>query len=133
MKCILCMINFESDETLKSHYFCQHFVNENDSFFKDLFSPDNNLRSCDQFMMEFANGRLRKNHMFLFHYYQTGGNRTNQQLPVNFLRRAPVKYFSINFQQHRNNYDFFQEEILYRKFTIVFFLMTNIRYNDMLK
>ena len=44
----------------------------------------------------------------MFHYNQTGGSRMNQQLLVNVHRRGPVKYFSINYKQHKNFYDFFQ-------------------------
>ena len=49
--------------------------------------------------------------MFLLHYNQMGGNRRNQQLPINILKRGSVKYFSINYNQHRNFYNFFQEQI----------------------
>ena len=34
----------------------------------------------------------------------------NQQLPVNILRRGPVIYYSINFQQHKDFYDFYDEK-----------------------
>ena len=98
-----------SDETLRSHYTWQHLVNENNSYFQDLFVPDTNLKRCDICLMDFKNSRIKKNHMFLLHYNQTGGSRMNQQLPVNVLRRGPVKYFSINYQQHKN--DFFQESV----------------------
>ena len=36
----------------------------------------------------------------------------NQQLPINILRRGPIKYFSINFHQHKNFYIFFQENVV---------------------
>ena len=50
--------------------------------------------------------------MFLFHYNQAGCSRMNQQLPINVLRRGPVKYFSISYTQHKNFYDFSQEGIV---------------------
>lgn len=50
--------------------------------------------------------------MFLLHYNQTGGSRTDQQLPVNILRRDPVKYFSINYRQNKKFYDFNQERVV---------------------
>ena len=50
--------------------------------------------------------------MFLFHYNQAGARRMNQQLPINVLRQGPVKYFSINYTQHKNFYDFSQEGIV---------------------
>ena len=50
--------------------------------------------------------------MFLLHYNQMGGNRRNQQLPINILQRGPLKYFSIDYNQQNNLYDFFQEQIV---------------------
>ena len=44
-------------------------------------------------MMEFRNCRSKKNHMFLFHYNQAGRSTTNQQLPINALKRNPITYF----------------------------------------
>ena len=123
MKCLLCNLNFLSDETLKNHYIWQHLVNEDDCCFKDLFTPDTNTKSCDICRIHFKNSRTRKNHMFLLHYNQVGGNRRNQQLPINILKRGPIKYFSINYNQHKNFYNFFQEQIaddfldsVYRRF-----------------
>ena len=49
--------------------------------------------------------------IFLFHYEQTGGSR-NRQLPLNVLRRDPVTYYSINFQQHKDFYNFYDEKIV---------------------
>ena len=46
----------------------------------------------------------------MFHYQQIGHGR-NQQLPFNILRRGPRIYYSINFQQHKNVYDFSDERI----------------------
>ena len=63
-------------------------------------------------MMEFKNCRLKKNHMFLFYYSQAGGSRLNQQLPINVLRRGSIKYFSINYNQHKNFYNIFQESVV---------------------
>ena len=40
------------------------------------------------------------------------GNRWNQQLPVNILRRGPIKYFRISYNQHKNFYNFFVEQIV---------------------
>ena len=86
-------------------------LNEDTAFFKDLFTPDTNFKGCDICMMDSNYPRARKNHMFLLHYNQTGGNRRNQQLPINVLKRGPIKYFSINFNWYKDFYDFFQERI----------------------
>ena len=52
--------------------------------------------------------------MFLFHYgkhQQMGGNRgpRTSALPINVLKRGPVTYYSINFNQHKRFYDFFYQ------------------------
>ena len=35
----------------------------------------------------------------------------NQQLPVNVVTRGPVTFFSINYNDHKNFYDFFQDVV----------------------
>ena len=48
--------------------------------------------------------------MFLFHYgeRQMGGRRPGlSALPLNVLKRGPLTYYSITFEQHKNLYDFF--------------------------
>ena len=50
--------------------------------------------------------------MFLFHYNQSGGGKMNQQLPLNVLKRGPITYFSVNFNQHKDFYNFFEESIV---------------------
>ena len=61
--------------------------------------------------MQFKNCRQKRNQNFLYHYRQTGGD-INQQLPANILRRGTITYYSINYQQHKNFYDFFDEKIV---------------------
>ena len=63
-------------------------------------------------MIDFNNPKMKRNHMFLVHYNRMGGNRRNQQLPINILRRGAIIYFSINYNQHKNFYNFFQEQIV---------------------
>ena len=50
--------------------------------------------------------------MFLYHYNQAGGarNRLNNDLPLNVLRREQIMYYSINFDQHKNYYNFFSTD-----------------------
>ena len=88
-----------------------HSVNENNYFFRELFSPDNVSKRCDECKLEFKNSRLKKNHNFLLHYNQVR-RRRNQQLPINVLRRGPIFYYSINFDQHKNFHDFYNEKIV---------------------
>ena len=112
MKCLLSNVNFLSEVELKNHYIWQHQINENDVYINDLFKPDSIYRSCDICQIEFENSRAKNNHMFLFYYGQMGGNRGNGQLPVNILRRGPITYYTISYDQHKNLYDFFSERIV---------------------
>ena len=53
--------------------------------------------------------------MFLFHYgeRQMGGRRPElSTLPLNVLKRGPITYYSINFEQHKNFYDFFNSSMV---------------------
>ena len=88
-----------------------HSINENNYFFRELFSPDSVSKQRDECKLEFKNCRLKKNHNFLLYYNQVGGRRT-QQLPISVLRRGPIFYYSINFDQHKKFYDFYDEEIV---------------------
>ena len=53
--------------------------------------------------------------MFLFHYgkrRKIGRNRGTSTLPINVLKRGPITYYSINFDQHQNFYDFFSSGVV---------------------
>ena len=54
----------------------------------------------------------KKEVMFLFHYGQMGGSRGACQLPPNVLKRGPITYYTIIYEQHRNFYDFFSDQIV---------------------
>ena len=52
--------------------------------------------------------------MFFFHYgtkKQFGGSKRST-LPINILKRGSITYFSINFAQHKNFYDFFKSDVV---------------------
>ena len=110
MRCLICDKYF-NDDILKCHYQLYNFIKENNYLFRELFSPDNSSKRCDECKTEFRSCRLKKNHNFLVHYQQTGGSM-NPQLPVNTLRRGPATYYSMNFQQHKDFYDFYAEKIV---------------------
>ena len=118
MRCLICDKNFDV-EVLKIHYQLYNSVNENKYFFRDLFPPDSNSKRCDDCRIQFKNCRQKKNHNFLVHRNQQTRGAINQQLPVNILKRGPVTYYSINFYQHKNCYDFFDEKIVDRFFKSV--------------
>ena len=134
MKCLLCNLNFLSDETLKNHYIWQHLVNEDNCYFKDLFAPDVNLRGCDICKIFFKNSRTRKNNMFLLHYNQMGGNRRNQQLPIKEAGQLHISVSTII--NIKVSIIFFTNKLL-MTFWMLFitgsFLMVTIRYRGMLK
>ena len=109
MKCLICNVNF--NEVLRNHYIYYHSVDENNYFFRELFSPDNTHKQRDDCRFEFEICRQKKNHNFIFHYNQTGDSR-NQQLPINILRRGKLFYYSINFEQHKEFYGFYNERIV---------------------
>ena len=50
--------------------------------------------------------------MFLVHYNQKGGPKANADLPLNVLQRGPITYYSINFNQHKNFYDFYNGDMV---------------------
>ena len=108
MQCLLCDSNFLSEEVLKNHYIYYHSINENDAHFKDLFQPNTSDRKCDFCILNFK----KKEVMFLFHYGQMGGSRGTYQLPLNVLKRRPITYYTITYEQHRNFYDFFSDQIV---------------------
>ena len=127
MECLLCDIRCFTQEVLKNHYQSYHFVDTEDQYFKDLFLPDTIEKTCKSCNLTFKNCRTKKIHMFLFHYSgknQTGRSRRSSRLPLNVLKRGTITYYSINFEQHKNFYDFFSSDILdsfiqsvYEKFT----------------
>ena len=80
-----------SEETLKMHYIWHHSINENNFFFRELFSSDTNSKRRDDCKMDFKSCRLKKN---LLHYNQVVGSRMNWQLPINVLRRGSTIYYN---------------------------------------
>ena len=110
MRCLICNIFF-SDDVIKNHYQYYHSIKENNYFFEQLFLQDDNSKRWDECKMKFKNCRQKRNHHFLYHYRRTGWE-INQQLLVNIIRGGPITYYSINYQQHKNLYDFFDEAIV---------------------
>ena len=83
MKCLYCDRSFADQQTLKNHYVDFHNVDENNDFFRKLFTRDNvSFRRkcflCDYFCI---NRRDKKNHNFLSHY-QLGGRQPTEDKPL---------------------------------------------------
>ena len=53
----------------------------------------------------------REKTIFFFHRSQQTEGSINQARPINILRRDPIVYYSISFQQHKIFYDFYDESI----------------------
>lgn len=64
----------------------------------------------------------KKKHVFLRHYrspnlQQVGGSRNTY---LNILRRGKIIEFSINFEQHKNHYNFFNAQVVPRFLDVVY-------------
>ena len=97
-------------QKLKHHYISFHLIDENNYYFKELFTPSTVSKRCDQCKMGFRNYMVKKNHNFIHHYGHVGGART--QLPMNVPHQRKIKQYTIHFDQHKNFYDFFDEGIV---------------------
>ena len=72
MECILCHLSFSVVSELKKYYVGFHGVDESNSYFLDLFRPDNLDRKCKKCCMMLNSNKMKKNHMFLYHYSKAG-------------------------------------------------------------
>ena len=87
------------------------------TFFLKICSPLIQLARRADFAKKLLKVLEVKKHMFLFHcgkHQQMGGNRgpRTSVLPINVLKRGPITYYSINFNQHKRFYDFFTSGIV---------------------
>ena len=106
MECLLCYFRSGVPE-LKDHYKNYHSIDPSNVHFLSLFKPDYlEDDKCFECSLRFTTTRNKKNNMFLVHYNQKGGAKANADLPLNVLQRGPITYYSINFNQHKNFYDF---------------------------
>ena len=83
MKCLCCNQSFADQFSLKEHYVTCHNVDENNCFFRELFTRDKfdvprKYFRCDYFCL---NKRDEKNHNFLTHY-QMGGRQPIEYKPL---------------------------------------------------
>ena len=112
MECTLCHLKFSVISELKKHYVDFHGVDDSNPYFLQLFQLDTLDRKCTKCSVVFGSSRMKKNHMFLYHYNHTGGAKRLNELPLNVLRRAQIVYYSVNFDQHKNYYDFFSTDMI---------------------
>ena len=50
--------------------------------------------------------------MFLYHYNQVGGARSDRGAPLNVLKRVHISYYSVNFRQPNSYYDFYRSDMV---------------------
>ena len=114
MKCLLFKyFSTQDDEELLNYYICFHQVNQNNYYFKDLFSLDTNSfysKYCDKYKKLFSTCTEKSNHIFLQHYQQIGGDTSSSNHPIDIFKRGPITFFSINISAHSNSYNFFDGE-----------------------
>ena len=76
---------------------------------KDVTNVNYNLAAAD-----------KKNHCFLIHKDQQVGGALKQQLPINVSKRSIITYYTINYPQHKDFYNFFDAEAVVDSFLIPF-------------
>ena len=112
MECLLCYFR-SSVSDLKDHYRNYHLIDSTDGHFLNLLRPDYlEDDKCFECSLGFTNSRKKKNHMFLVHYNQKGGARANANFPLNILKRGSITYYSVNFNQHKNFYNFYSGDMV---------------------
>ena len=110
---ILCHLRFSVISELKMHYIDFHGVGKSNPFFLELFQPDTLDKKCKRCSVVFASSRMKKIHMFLYHYGHTGSTRNlNDHVPLNILKRGKIVYYSVIFDQHKNYFDFFGTDMV---------------------
>ena len=105
-------LKFSVISELKKHYVDFHGVDDSNPYLLQLFQPDTLDRKCTKCSVVFGSSRMKKNHMFLYHYNHTGGTRRLNELPLNVLRRAQIVYYSVNFDQYKNYYGFLSTDMI---------------------
>ena len=111
-ECLLCDLKGTTVKIMKKPYVDYHEVNEKDPHFIDLFEPDTVKRTCGICRAKFDNCRLKKKHMLLYRYGQQVGGSKAKDLPLNILKRGPITYHTINFDQHKKYCDFFSTDMI---------------------
>ena len=123
MKCLLCSSTFQNQEDLLNHYVSYHNVDENNWFFQKLFQAKNKalLKSCVTCNDCLTTEKHKSAHIFLKHYDE-GRNIPFGNKPIDIVRFPGLTIHSIEFQKHKEFYDFFNSEKCVDDF------LRNIRY-----
>ena len=112
MKCLLCSLEFNTDEELFDHYVSFHKVDKSNWFFKKLFGTKNSnvLRKClrcDRFIYD---KKSQSEHNFLNHYNE-GYVFPFEDKPIAIKNlRDKIKIYNINYENHKDFYIFFSAD-----------------------
>ena len=111
MKCLLCSSTFQNQEELLNHYVSYHNVDKNNWFFQKLFQSKNkallkHFVRCNEFL---TTGKHKSAHNFLKHY-DKDKSIPFEDKPTDIVRFPGLTIYSIEFQKHKEFYDFFNSE-----------------------
>ena len=111
MECLLCSSNFENQEDLLNHYISYHNVDENNCFFQKLFQIKNKsllkrFVRCNEFL---TTEKRKSIHNFLRHY-EEGKSIPFEGKPIDIVSYPGLLIYYIEFQKHKDFYDFFNSE-----------------------
>ena len=108
MKWLLCSSAFENQEDLLRHYIDYHNVDENNLFFQKLFQIKNKtvLKRCVRDEEFLTTDKHKSVHNFLKHYDE-GKNILFENKPIDILRFNGLTIYSVEFQKHKDFYNFF--------------------------
>ena len=111
MKCLLCSSTFQNQEDLLNHYVSYHNVDENNCFFQKLFQIKNKslLKQCVRCSEFLTTEKHKSIHNFLKHY-EEGKIVSSEGKPTDIVRFRGLAIYSIEFQKHKDFYDFFISE-----------------------
>ena len=84
-------------------------------FFKRFIFTRHFRKKNVTFLTYFSKHADKRRYICIFFHYGTkkqfGGSKRST-LPINILKRGSITYFSINFAQHKNFYDFFKSDVV---------------------
>ena len=108
MKCLLCTRQFEEKNLSVKHYITDHKINTANWFFKVLFKEKKGhffSRKCYRCEAFLTSESEEKRHNFLFHL-QKGGKISLEYRPIIVKIDGTIKKFVIEYNKHKNSYDF---------------------------
>ena len=103
MRCLYCGVQFQDQNSLKTHYEIFH-----NWFYKALFEENKEDffgRKCYRCESFLTSEREEKEHNFLFHF-QKGGTIPLEDRPITVINHGIFKKFEIRYDEHKISYDF---------------------------